>query len=337
MVKIVRLYNDLLCLSNLFLLKNKISKLNVPRFIRGLIYSCISLAVIVLGSVAYICSIGRRILQNMSLSKEETYRYHLAIVTIAKNEREYLREWVAFHKIIGVEKIYLYDNDSTDCMIETISDFIHEGFVSVIPIHGKKQHYNAYNDAIKRYGRENKYMVFIDCDEYLIPRDKGANIVSIVDRIISKNPNSGGITVNWRMYGSSGYTEKPEGLCIECFTYRSNTEFGKGNKCIKSIVKPLCVYRFMHSHFPVYKPGWYNIDQKGIPVPGFHSVPDDNDPLRINHYFTKSRAQWIKRRSLGKSDSDGYRTISEFVEHDNNDIEDLCAAEYSTEVREYLQ
>lgn len=44
-----------------------------------------------------------------TIKKEE----RLAIVAIAKNEAEYIREWVVFHKIIGVSHIYLYNNDST--------------------------------------------------------------------------------------------------------------------------------------------------------------------------------------------------------------------------------
>lgn len=48
----------------------------------------------------------------------------LAVVAIAKNESEYIAEWVAYHKAVGVERIFLFDNDSTDGMKNCIQQFI---------------------------------------------------------------------------------------------------------------------------------------------------------------------------------------------------------------------
>ena len=44
--------------------------------------------------------------------------------------------------------------------------------------------------------------------------------------------------------------------------------------------------------------------------------------LRINHYFTKSKEQWIKRRSLGRAPlgANHKRSLEEFYLHDNNDL-----------------
>ena len=100
----------------------------------------------------------------------------LAIVAIAKNESDYIKEWVAFHKAVGVDNIILFDNDSTDNMKEIIDPFIQQGYVLYHAINGKAQHLNAYNEALRRYTYKFRYMAFIDCDEYLFPVNKNDNI-----------------------------------------------------------------------------------------------------------------------------------------------------------------
>ncbi len=36
----------------------------------------------------------------------------LSVVCIAKDEARYIKEWVDFHLLIGIDRIYVYDNDS---------------------------------------------------------------------------------------------------------------------------------------------------------------------------------------------------------------------------------
>lgn len=263
---------------------------------------------------------------------DSTKKYSLGIVAIAKNESEYIREWVAFHKLVGVSVIFLYDNESTDNMKECISDYIDSGYVVYQKIEGKNRQYDAYNDALFRYGRLCKYMAFIDCDEFLTPCNRGDNLLDYLDSAVVKNKNAGGIGINWCMYGSSGYLEKPKGLLIERFIWRADTVNGKGNNCIKTIAIPECIKLFNHPHYPIYRYGFYNVDLYGHPVSGAYNRITQYYGVKINHYFTKSKEQWIIRRSMGMADKNAERTISEFYEHDNNDVKDLSAAIYSKEL-----
>ena len=252
----------------------------------------------------------------------------LAIVAIAKNEADYIQEWVAFHKAVGIDNIILYDNDSTDNMKEEIKPFIEQGYVLYHTIRGKAQHINAFNDALKKYTHKFKYMAFIDCDEYLFPVNEKDNIVDVINRIYAKNRNAGGLGVNWAMYGSSGLETKPQGLCIENFIWRARTPGGRGVDVIKTICKPDLVIKFNHTHYPIYKSGNYCISTEGKRIPEWYNVITEYKGLRINHYFTKSKEQWIKRRGIGTSDGSKSRTIEEFYEHDNNDVRDCSALYY---------
>lgn len=172
-------------------------------------------------------------------------KYRLTIVAIAKNESAYISEWLAFHKLQGVEKVFLYDNDSTDNMREVLQPYIEDGYVVYNEIPGRYRQYDAYNDAINRYGHLAKYMAFIDCDEFMMPVDSDKSLLEIIESAFLKDESAGGFGINWCMYGSSGYETKPEnGLLIENFTHHSLINHER-NYTIKSIVKPYSVKGFL--------------------------------------------------------------------------------------------
>src|SRR5262245_38521148 len=62
----------------------------------------------------------------------EPTRY-LAVAATMKNEGCYLREWIEFQRLMGVDQIYLYDNGSTDDSAEVVAPYVAEGTVHVFP------------------------------------------------------------------------------------------------------------------------------------------------------------------------------------------------------------
>jgi Domain of unknown function. len=255
------------------------------------------------------------------ISDNTKKKYNLGIVAIAKNEQDYIKEWIAFHKVQGVEKIILYNNDSTDNMVEEIKPFIDDDYVIYHEIHGTKQQLNAYNDALKNYSKLFKYLAFIDCDEFLFPVNDNETVLSVIEKTMKMDRNAGGICVNWVMFGSSGHKTKPNGLLIDNFLWRSKLP-GIGARWIKTICNPDLVIRFNHPHYPKYKRGIYNITPKGDRCMKWCNPITEYVGLRINHYFTKSKAQWIERRKFDAMCPNNLRTIDQFYLHDNNDIYD---------------
>src|SRR5271165_4385432 len=56
--------------------------------------------------------------------KNKSYPYDLAICAIFQNEAPYLKEWIEFHKLVGVQHFYLYNNLSTDDYITVLAPYI---------------------------------------------------------------------------------------------------------------------------------------------------------------------------------------------------------------------
>lgn len=263
----------------------------------------------------------RRLWRTMVPPKNSDRKYGIAIVAIAKNEREYIEEWVKYHKLIGVEKIFLYNNGSTDDTTKILKPYIKSDYITLIDFPGTGKQLPAYNDALKKYAYLCKYMAFIDVDEFLYVYDH-KSLYNVIEEIMAKDLNAGGVAVNWRMFGSSGYISKPEGGVLENFLWRAK-EQGKGNACIKTIVCPQYVFEYAHPHYPTYIFGKYSIDETGKRVDNWYNPTDELHLIRINHYFTKSKEEWIKRRSMGTVlNEKDKRTLDEFYQHDNNDIYD---------------
>ena len=259
--------------------------------------------------------------------KESDFRYQLAIVAILKNEGDYIEEWIRYHKLVGVDRFIIYDNDSSDNMPDILKRYAETGDVVYQSFHGTGRQLDAYNDAVLKYKEECRYMAFIDGDEYLYPMDREKKIPEIIDDILLLKPKAVAVAVNWRMFGSSHLEKKPQkGGVIDNFLYRA-TENGKGNECIKTIANPRYIYSYNHPHYPIYRLGYFAVDETGHKVSMWKNVLERTEKIRINHYFTKSKEEWVTRRSMGRGaarkDPDKYkRSIEEFYEHDNNDIYD---------------
>jgi len=99
---------------------------------------------------------------------ETIVRNYLNVCAIYRNEAAHLREWIEFHRIVGAERIFLYDNGSSDEHFEVLAPYLEDGTVVVYdwPSRDRPQE-PAYDDCLARHGPESRWIAFIDLDEYL--------------------------------------------------------------------------------------------------------------------------------------------------------------------------
>lgn len=271
-----------------------------------------------LGALANIFKISR--------FKKENFKYKLGVAVIIKNEGMYLKEWIEYYRIIGVDKFYIFDNDSTDNTYKILEKYIKIGLVDYEQIHGKSRQMDAYNKALRKSKKACKYLLVVDADEFLFSVDSN-NVVETIDEIFKKNPQIGGIGINWMIFGSSNYQKRPNGLVTQKFVYRSQYDFNK-NKLIKTLCNPRAVDGFLNPHYPYYDRKYYAVDMLLRPINGPYAENDSSMTLRINHYFTKSREEFIKKRNRGMADQLGIRNDSDFKIHDKNDVYDDSMKKY---------
>lgn len=230
--------------------------------------------------------------------KPNNFKYELGITAILKNEAPYIAEWLEFHKLLGVSKFYLYDNESTDNIKTILAPYIENGTVDYTYVEGKGKQAWVYNQSIKKNKNEVKWMAFIDIDEFITPVFNNT-ITEYLNYMEEKFGKFDALSINWLIHGFNNHYKKPDGLVIENFKkcdYRADR-----NNHIKTILNPRSVIMTYHPHFFIHKFGSKIINSKGNEMYGPFNEPC-YDEILIHHYFTKSFMEHKERYKKGKAD-----------------------------------
>lgn len=227
------------------------------------------------------------------------YKYNVSICAIFKDEAPYLKEWIEFHKIVGVDHFYLYNNKSSDNYLEILQPYMDEGLVEIKDWPKAQSQMEAYKDFMDTKARETKWVGFIDLDEYVIP-NKYDNIYDF----LKKFKNKPSVIIYWKYMGSSGLINRnPNSLITETFVIGWPKYAAIGKFFFNTKFKYEFDYkRNGHMH---YTWGSY----KGIKLPpvnlfghicprcNYNAVHTDDFPIQINHYVIKTYREYIDKKS----------------------------------------
>jgi glycosyltransferase involved in cell wall biosynthesis len=243
-------------------------------------------------------------------SSPDNFQYYLCVCAIVRNEADYIAEWLEYHLHAGVEKFYIYDNESDDNTKEILKPYIYRGIVEYQYFLGNKLELHkfsskkdqlsertrwvhsiqrpAYNDAIDRAKYNTFWMAFIDIDEFIVPI-----LTKNIPEFLHDFENQAGIELNWLIYGSGGHTNKSEQPVIERFQHHSLFQYPE-NSQRKLIVNPRAVF-LQRTHY-----AWFFDGKKAVNSNGYTDGHDNYSPLhdkiRLNHYHSKSFEEWLSRR-----------------------------------------
>lgn len=240
---------------------------------------------------------------------------YLAVCAIAKNEGAYFKEWIEWHLSKGVEKFYIYDNDSTDETKSVLAPYIYKGVVEYIPWPGHRRQLAAYDDCLRRNRFTARWIAFIDLDEFIVPvRDAS------IPEFLAGMESFAAVEVNWLVYGSSGHKTKTPGTVMERFTCHSLPNHYL-NRHVKSIVNPRRVFTMIGCH-EAAKISGYIADSHGQPVKrNFREREPQQDIIRINHYAVRSYEEFVEKQARGRASGTQKTVKAEyFTQYDLNDI-----------------
>ena len=94
-------------------------------------------------------------------------KYNVSICAIFKNEAPYLKEWIEFNNIVGVDHFYMYNNNSEDDYEAVLKPYIKSGLVTLIDWPQNQKQMECYQTCIKDFSGETKWLGFIDIDEFI--------------------------------------------------------------------------------------------------------------------------------------------------------------------------
>lgn len=244
-------------------------------------------------------------------------RYYLAVCAIAKDEGPYFKEWLDWHIKMGVEKFYIYDNESTDGTRRILEPYIDSGVVEYTYFPGYRMQLAAYDDCFARHRLDARWIAFIDLDEFIVPM-KNDTVTDFLQRFEDRPV----VEVNWLIYGSSGLADKSDEPVMKRFTRHSLYEHPL-NRHVKSIVDPRRVYGMIGCHEAARING-RAADSHGETVKrNFKEREPQQDVIRINHYAVRSRQEFVEKQNRGRA-SGTQRTVPDeyFNRYDLNDLSD---------------
>ena len=262
-------------------------------------------------------------------------KYYSSVLAVFKNESHIIEEWIEHYKSIGIEKIYLLNDLSTDDFLSKIQKYIDSKFVELknvaVEDNDKQMVWRQRHLYNKYYGKilsETKWVAVLDLDEFLYsPINKNIN------EILKKYDNSSfqEIIVDWYLFGSSGYDEQPKSV-VESFVKRGEKvareySFSQDGyeacwRC-KSFAKTQLMTSLCHHFNFYYCFGKRDYTTEGRYFDNFNLNVSDLGGMYINHYLQSKRYYSTKRKRGSCNNTQNIvRNKIMFDLLDKNEIED---------------
>lgn len=282
------------------------------------------------------------LISNSSKKRRELFKTddknRLSIMAIFKNEELYLEEWLQYHINEGIHHFYLYTNDENMEKYDFLDKY--EDKITIIPwIDVKKTKYStiqrdAYTHCIKNFIDEYDFLLMLDIDEFLVSLLKNKKVIDIVNKFDKNKVKA--IKLQRYNFGANGHIKKPHGQVMD--NYKKHEKICSSYKAIANSKYINTSRRYYGVHDHPYK------NKEGIIYNSYFKYDEDNEkdiylgpnkcnknnvneiPLVINHYYTKSQEEYLKRCKLwmnGGINNIGYRKNCEknFKKSNVNDLE----------------
>lgn len=237
--------------------------------------------------------------------------FKITITAIVKDEARFLPEWIEYHRMVGVEHFFIFNNNSSDDIEFVLRRYINYGLVTLVSWTFHPGQVYAYSYAIKVFGHLTEWMALIDIDEF-ISMPSGELLTQFMDTLSAADQ----ILVPWAMFGSSGHESVPPGLVTENYVHRAI----KPSHMVKSIVRPEAVTQ-AEVHQSRTRKG-LTVNEKMEQIPEVWRQQNSTfDRIRINHYYVKSREDWKAKIRRGDA-ANNVRTMDDFAKNDFSEIVD---------------
>ena len=219
---------------------------------------------------------------------------YLSLCLTCKDENDYLPEWLDYHILMGVDRFYIYDNESQVSLRETLKEYVERGWVVVLDISGKAMQLYAYDHCLQTFGPQTFWMGFIDTDEFLVPKT-----TLDLKELLQNYETYAGLAVSSLFFGSNDHQVRPFAGQIASYTRRTHETF-KENELVKCIVQPSMVKMTNSPHDFTFKENTWCVNEGLLRVDGQH-FPNHTDKIQLNHYFCRSEREIDLKLRRGNS------------------------------------
>lgn len=212
----------------------------------------------------------------------------VCIIAIAKNENKYIQEWIDWHLGLGVDNVFICDNNDVDGEKMVVRG----EKVNVLNYRGVRGvQTKAYTECFVKYREGYDWLIFIDVDEFIVMED-GISIKEFLSRFNGVDI----IRLCWKVFTGDSILNK--GGVVERFKTKLNTiENCWGKSIISGKMKYVGGYLKGHGYFD--NPDLIVVSACGDPVSNkdmFICSPPVYKRAWINHYPTKTLNEFLEQK-----------------------------------------
>lgn len=244
------------------------------------------------------------------------------LVAIVRDERAYLIEWVAYHRLMGFDRLILYSNDCSDGTDVLLDRMAEAGLVEHRPwlsFAGRSAQQAAYADAVGRCATE--WIMFLDADEFL-HLEQDDRVAAFVARFPT---DVAAVAICWRVFGSSGQLWQGPQPVVQRFTNAAPVGHHL-NRHIKTIARAAAIdapnvhgVTLRHGTYALPDGEPYTLHRGAFAWPRY-------DVAQVNHYVVRSRAEFAQKLARGNANLPPESALKQasrgpgfFEDHDRNE------------------
>ncbi|KAK9666579.1 hypothetical protein RND81_14G195300 [Saponaria officinalis] len=159
---------------------------------------------------------------NDFIKGNNNYKYELCACTMVWNQAAFIKEWIAYHAWLGIQRWFVYDNNSDDGLREVISDLNSENYnVSRHSWPWLKSQEAGFAHSLLKARDQCSWIAFFDVDEFYYftspklghkvkEEHAGQNRLRDVVHNLSSSPFKGQMKTNCYNFGPSKLRESPK-------------------------------------------------------------------------------------------------------------------------------
>ena len=261
----------------------------------------------------------------------------ICICTLGKEENLYVREYLEHYFNLGINKVYISDNNDIngEKFEDVISDYIEKGLVEIYNWRGKYDcQFNIMNECYKKHKNEYDWIMFSEFDEFIHLYNNYTKVSTFLDE--PKFNNCEIVYLNLACHTDDGQTHYVNKPLKERFPHLvTNTMIGGQRLEIKFIL------RGNLKNAPIYCVHRGNMGLKNCNGFGhvnkyksIFTTEPDTTYYYYDHYYGKSTEEFIKKIKRGvmtwKEDRHKFGRIKKYFEENELTMEKILMIENGT-------
>ena len=139
-------------------------------------------------------------------------KYSICAMTQVRDASKFLPDWIDYHRRIGIDHFYVFDNNSSE-------SFVDDPDTEIIRFPWKKSQYQALMYGIQVVKARCQWLAVFDVDEFIYPRGVGS-IPALIASMTADRSDAGEMRFNMLKMSSNNLDNCPNTSVPEGYAYR---------------------------------------------------------------------------------------------------------------------